>query len=114
MDNTTRCTHAEIAAKYMYPESSPCDSPATVRIFSWVCQECGEQGTETEETFSLIAKIIYPRLTQRHPGQIGPDAFVLSSWKASLYSVTRELVPEKKLRTSSDSRRYRQKSPGFS
>ena len=49
MDNTTRCTHAEIAAKYMYPESSTCDSPATVRIFSWVCQECGEQGTETEE-----------------------------------------------------------------
>lgn len=46
MNNTNNCPHAEIAAKYTYVDS---DSPTSFRIFSWVCQECGEQGTETED-----------------------------------------------------------------
>ena len=49
MTHSNNCTHAEIAAKYMYVESCTHDAPAKLRIFSWVCQECGEHGTETEE-----------------------------------------------------------------
>jgi hypothetical protein len=49
MDNTNQCTHAEIAAKYLYVKPCEHDTPTNLRIFSWVCQECGEHGTETEE-----------------------------------------------------------------
>jgi len=49
MKDLGTCKHPEIDANYTYAKSCTNDSPVNSRIFSWVCKECGEQGTEIEE-----------------------------------------------------------------
>ena len=49
MANLDPCKHSDIAAKYIYEKSCTHDSPAEIRVFSWVCKECGEHGNESEE-----------------------------------------------------------------
>lgn len=48
MNEITGCIHAEIDAKYTYVKSCTQDPPTEKRVYSWVCKECGERGTENE------------------------------------------------------------------
>jgi hypothetical protein len=48
MKDLNTCTHPEIEANYMYAKACMNDS-LVKRIYSWVCKECGKQGTEIEE-----------------------------------------------------------------
>jgi hypothetical protein len=48
MKEFNRCNHAEIDAKYTYVKSSAQDAPVEKRVYSWVCKECGERGTEND------------------------------------------------------------------
>lgn len=48
MNDYMKCNHAEIDAKYTYVKPGTQGSPIEKRVYSWVCKECGEQGTEND------------------------------------------------------------------
>ena len=49
MESNTSCKHAEITAKYTWVKHNINGAIVELRVYSWVCDECGEHGSETEQ-----------------------------------------------------------------